>query len=74
MRVSLQGEFDPFTLVRPRCPDDGVRGDHRPMFVQSALPVPDEGGVPLDWAAPEVIFAGNVTSRSVDGPTRINTK
>jgi len=34
----------------------------------------DEGGVPLDWAAPEVIFAGNVTSRSVDGPTRINTK
>jgi hypothetical protein len=77
LRMSLQGEFDPFTLVRPRCPDDGLRGDHRPMFVRSDLPrgaVLDEGGVPLDWAASEVIFAGDVTSRSVDGPTRINTK
>jgi hypothetical protein len=45
-RVCLQGEFDPFTRVRPRCPGDGLRGDHRPMFVGSALPrgaVLDEG-------------------------------
>ena len=77
LRMSLQGEFDPFTLVRPQRPDDGLRGDHRPMFVGSALPrgaVLDDGNVPLDWAAYEVIFAGNVTSRSVDGPTRIDTK
>ena len=36
--VSLQEEFDPFALVPPRCPDDGLRADHRPMFVGSALP------------------------------------
>ena len=68
LRMSLQGEFDPFTLVRPRCPDDGLRGDHRArcsldQLRRKALRA-RRGGVPLDWAASEVIFAGNVTSRS----------
>jgi hypothetical protein len=37
IRVALQGEFDPFTQPRHQCTKEGLRGDHRPMLVGSAL-------------------------------------